>query len=829
MFKNPRCILLAGTALIVGIVVLLIVLTSLNDRRQSVDEVHEDGARITDSVANAIRSSYGKACLLLDQIVDDYPTSGAAHDAQRRFGDKLDRITTRHKEITLAGVLDADGGAIGRFHPALKPDARRAARTAEGAPSPAAGQTEVGTPFFDAASSQWTLPLYRELFDVRGRRLGTAVVGISLEVLREEFDKLGRAGDSRILLMDADGVVLARHPGHTGTMQVNPHTPRNALSDYIDRHDAGAIEAPSPFDGVVRQYTFRHVASSPLVVVFGETVEGQLGHWRNRMYWRLALLAWILAALGGAAFYIDVLIRRSVHSRLALEEAMARASSIEFALHRHAMLTRTDTSDRIIVNESFCERSGYSREELLGQTHKIINSGAHSDDFFRELHETINAGKVWSGDICNRTRNKDLFWTRTTIVPLKNAAGAITEFIALRTDISELKFMQRQIEVANDSLAASFDLLYATINSSTSGIMTTSLDGIVVMMNTAAEHLLGYSQYEAENELSMLRVHDAAQVRQALLDAKADPDAAPEAICAALARIITDNPEREWTFLTKAGRKTPVRVMTSPMYGRNGRLQGYVTSFNDLTRLKEVEMMKSDFVSMVSHELRTPLTSIKGALTLLDMMAGKALPDNQRQLLGIAFENCENLVKLVSDILDFEKVSRNEITYEMARQDMGALVEKAVAMTQPYANQFNVRYVVSNEQGELPVHADQPRLVQVIVNLLSNAAKFSHAGSDVTVSAHTDGTSVEVQVTDCGVGIPAAFQSKIFERFSQVDHGSRPTKVKGTGLGLSIAKMMVEAHGGSIGFRSTEAVGTTFFVRLPMAAEHVAADPMAFS
>ncbi len=817
-FLHPRALLLAGWILIFAVLVLLVALVSLNDRQQSIEQVDREASRITDAVAHAIRISHGKADMLLDDIAEDFPPIANQTSARQVFGAKLAATTVRHKEIALAGVLDARGRLIGRLNQALADDPRASSRNNAAVAPGQTPATVVGSPIQDKATGQSVLPLFRELKDAEGRHLGMAIVAISIENLEGEFIKLRRDGDSRILLVDAAGTVLARHPKDTGPVQVNAHTRLSGLADYIDRHPSGQIEAVSPFDGVMRRYTFRHVEASTLRVVFGETTEDRLSDWRHRTRWRVVLLSLVLVMLSATALYIDKLIRQSVRHRLELEESAAKASGLEFALHRHAMLTRTDTSDIIIgVNQSFCERSGYSREELLGQNHRIINSGTHSAEFFRDLHKTINAGKVWIGDICNRTKNKEIFWARTTIVPLRNAAGTVTQYIVLRTDISELKFMQRQIQVANETLAASFDLLYATINSSSSGIVTTSMDGTVILMNTAAEAMLGYKQYEAENELSMLEVHDAVQIAQALVEANIDPDLTPEDQYGIVVRIITEHPEQEWSLITKRGDSLPVRIMVSPMYGRNGTMQGYVTSFNDLTRFKEIEAMKSDFVSMVSHELRTPLTSIKGALTLLDKMSGQRLAENQKKLLDIATANCESLVQIVSDILDFEKVSRNEMSYQMAPQDAVALLEKAVAITRPYANQFNVGYVVTHGESKLPLLGDQQRLVQVLVNLLSNAAKFSHPGTDVSVSTRRTGADVEFLVADRGIGIPQACYSRIFQRFSQVDHGSRPTKIKGTGLGLSIAKMMVEAHGGSIGFTSEESVGTTFFVRLPLA------------
>lgn len=546
--------------------------------------------------------------------------------------------------------------------------------------------------------------------------------------------------------------------------------------------------------------------------------------WRTRTAWQMGYLAILLTVTGAAAMCIDLLIRRSRAAQAALDESLAKASSLEFALHQHAMVSRADIHDTITgANDRFCEISGYGRDELIGKTHRILNAGEHTSEFFADLHQTIRAGKVWQGDICNKNKAGDFFWTRTTIVPFRNASGEVYEYVAIRTDISELKFMQRQIEITNESIAASFDLLYATINSSASGIVATDKGGIIVMMNAAAEAMLGYSQQDAEGVLSMLRLHDPAQVSSAILAAEGQSVGDTQEVSyEALAAAAAASPEREWTYRTKSGAEMPVSLTIRPLTDQHGGLQGYVTSFNDLTRLKQLESMKSDFVSMVSHELRTPLTSIKGALNLLDKMVGSSMAESQRKLLNIGVHNCEALVNLVSDILDFEKISRNALTYDMKVHDARTLVEAAVAGTQPYAAQFNVTFWIDRDDQELPILADAQRFEQIMRNLLSNAAKFSHPGSEVLVSAQVDTGIVTISVADKGVGIPAAFQPQIFQKFSQVSHSNRPTKIKGTGLGLSITKLMIEAHGGTIGFSSTEGVGSTFYIKLPLKHDHLA-------
>ncbi len=814
---NPRRLLVISTAIVVGMLAAYMGTMVFRDYSHSRDTIFSEAEQLTRSIAQQTSVGTGKARLVLEQVAADFTFIAA--EGQAAFVARLSRIPAANREVELVGLLDAHGVPVGKQSDALPTGtAYSSAYEFDFHRQHDEGEITAGAPFSHPVTHRTILPLSKRISGTDGRFLGIVVVGISIDYLQAEFAKIRSDGDSRILLVDQAGKVLARHPIATGPVNAHPPGGRSTLADYVASHGAGHIDAPSPFDGIMRRYTFRRIEGVPLTVVFGESTDAQLAGWRDRSEGRLGYFALVLVVIGLAAYYIDLLIRRDRATQAALSESLARASSLEFALHQHAMVSRTDMHDRIVgVNDRFCEISGYDRDELTGKTHRILNSGEHPPEFFAELHRTIRAGQVWKGDICNKTKAGNFFWSRSTIVPLRNASGEIYQYVALRTDISELKFMQRQVEIASESIAASFDLLYATVNSSASGIITTDKDGIIVMMNAAAEAMLGHSQQDAEGLLSMLDLHDPAQVTGAILAAEGKVAVGlHEVTYAALAAAVAASPEREWVYRTAAGAELPISLTIAPLTDQYGELQGYVTSFNDLTRLKQVEVMKSDFVSMVSHELRTPLTSIKGSLTLLDKMAGSAMPANQRKLLDIGVHNCESLVNLVSDILDFEKISRNAMSYDMREHDVRTLIEQAVAATQPYAAQFNVSYWLDRDDHELPVLADAQRFEQIMRNLLSNAAKFSHSGSEVLVSAHAESGIVTISVADKGVGIPEAFQSKVFQKFSQVSHSDRPTKIKGTGLGLAIAKMMTEAHGGTIGFTSTEGVGTTFFIRLPL-------------
>lgn len=226
------------------------------------------------------------------------------------------------------------------------------------------------------------------------------------------------------------------------------------------------------------------------------------------------------------------------------------------------------------------------------------------------------------------------------------------------------------------------------------------------------------------------------------------------------------------------------------------------------------QKVKDDFVSTVSHELRSPLTSIKGSMGLLLSNAAGDLPKAARGLLEISQRNADRLVLILNDILDLQKIADDGMEFEYAPLDASALVQEAIAASALFLQRFDLNVEVEGAETPVMLHSDANRLIQVLGNLLTNAAKFSPAHSTITVSIDHTAKHVTLSVRDEGEGIPAAEQNKIFERFADMTNSDRQKK-GGSGLGLSICKAIVDKLGGTIGFDSTEGVGTSFYVTLP--------------
>lgn len=246
-----------------------------------------------------------------------------------------------------------------------------------------------------------------------------------------------------------------------------------------------------------------------------------------------------------------------------------------------------------------------------------------------------------------------------------------------------------------------------------------------------------------------------------------------------------------------------------------GDVQLFSAFVHDISERKEVQRLKNEFISTVSHELRTPLTSIYVSLNMLESGMAGELPADVEKIMKISRESCERLIRLINDVLDVEKMDSRQFTYAMQRQPLRPLVETAIRDTRSYADGLGVRFQFE-PVSDAEVLADGDRIVQVVTNLLSNAAKYSPPGGLVQIRLEAGAEHVRLGVADHGPGVPEPFRDRVFERFAQADASDRRQK-GGTGLGLNICRSIINAHRGSIGFESEAGVRTEFHFELPRA------------
>ncbi|QAU23545.1 response regulator [Dyella sp. M7H15-1] len=360
-----------------------------------------------------------------------------------------------------------------------------------------------------------------------------------------------------------------------------------------------------------------------------------------------------------------------------------------------------------------------------------------------------------------------------------------------------LAFVRQRRDAGNLRQVAS--RLSAMDAASPSGTFVTDVNGCCVHMNQEYRRITGHKGSGSVNTLWYASVHheDRERVRK-LWDEAIRNGYTFATDC----RFVDDNGLHIWTSCKVA-----------PMKDEHG-LIGYAGTLEDISDRKKIEQMKNEFVSTVSHELRTPLTSIMGSLGLLAGGVSGELSDKAKTLVEIAHNNSERLVRLINDILDIEKIESGRMRFELVPAPLLPLVEQAIAANKAYAAQFDVTFSLDVQDPIACAKVDADRLIQVMTNLMGNAAKFAPAGTTVELCLTSHQDKLHFSVTDHGPGIPKDFRDKIFAKFSQAD--SSDTRQKGgTGLGLSISKAIIEAMNGDIGFETTEGQGTTFYFELP--------------
>ena len=361
--------------------------------------------------------------------------------------------------------------------------------------------------------------------------------------------------------------------------------------------------------------------------------------------------------------------------------------------------------------------------------------------------------------------------------------------------------------------AAHADLL-AMLETTPAALMIFDLDGSVRLRNRAATEVLGIEPQNPE-----LRRNYWSRFKRVAKDGSL---IAPDQWVSTRALRGETVSNHELEIHHPDGRVYPIIASGAPLKNELGHVTGAVVAFQDISRLREVDRMKEEFVSIVSHELRTPLTSIRGSIQLVLGEQGSVPDAEHRSLLQIALNNCERLVRIINDILDVSKIESGNLPLHKKAVNIAELIRQAVDVVGGPAHNAGVRIDVKLPGDLRPVMVDQDRIVQALVNLLSNAVKFAPGGSTVSVAALAGAQAVTVSVSDEGEGIAPENINRLFRKFQQVDSSSSRRK-GGTGLGLSITKAIVEQHGGRIFVDSELNKGTRFSIVLPVATPEEAA------
>ncbi len=516
----------------------------------------------------------------------------------------------------------------------------------------------------------------------------------------------------------------------------------------------------------------------------------------------------LLALLTAGPFWLLLRPLRRLHTEY---------DTIRHVLNRIAIVSMTDAKGRIIyANESFCRISGYSERELLGQDHRIINSGYHPKRFFREMYRTIGAGRIWRGELRNRAKDGRIYWVDSHIVPVLDSRGRVERYVAIRIDITPRKQAERALRQRV--------------------IMQQALTRILTAADTCRDiqHLLDRCL--------------------ALLLETLPPGLAPHARIEVF-RETTEQPtwtaERDDTWWDDPQADRSPMPIEAPLYtdgGLWGRVQLYIAAdctkqeadaceeflgaLGDilsiaLHRIETLESLrrardeadsanrtKSMFLANMSHEIRTPMTAILGYGDILaESLSGASVPPEVHAAIDTVRRNGQHLLSLLNDILDLSKLEAGQVTIESTDVDPVQIVEDVLSLMRVRAADKDLTLDACYETP-IPrtISSDPLRLRQILLNLVGNAIKFTERGHvriRIGLEPSASDPLLRFVIEDTGIGMTPEQLDRIFDAFVQADAGTT-RRFGGTGLGLCISRRLARMLGGDIVAESTPGHGSRF-------------------
>jgi PAS domain S-box-containing protein len=500
-----------------------------------------------------------------------------------------------------------------------------------------------------------------------------------------------------------------------------------------------------------------------------------------------------------------------------IQKRLKEISDYKYALDQSSIVAITDPKGIITyVNDYFCQISKYSAKELIGQDHRIINSGYHPKEYIRYLWVTIANGRVWRGEFRNKAKDGTFYWVDTTIVPFLDENNKPYQYVTIRSDITERKLAQEAIRESEEK--------YRNVTENIDDFLFTfELVGKVlkpIFYTSSVEKITGYKQSEflSESTLFLKIIY---------------PDDLPifeKKLKTILRSKLQASEEMEFRILNKHGYivwvRTRMNILRNPegiiskIYGFVGDISLRKRAEEELNKATEnlikLNETKDKFISILSHDLRTPFSSILGFTDLL-IDDEDLTEEEKKQYVGFIQESSKSMLALVNSLLDWTRLQTGRIKFEPEKLSSRMIVINCINSLLGVALQKNITIKSEIEQN-VNIYADNNLMTQVFNNLISNAIKFTKPGGEIIISVASSKKTrfYEFSVRDNGVGINPENIQDLF-RIDTKYTSEGTAGEKGTGLGLSLVKEIIEKHGGNIWVESEYGKGSNFKFILPIA------------
>ncbi|MCG9893450.1 MAG: PAS domain S-box protein [Thermosynechococcaceae cyanobacterium MS004] len=458
----------------------------------------------------------------------------------------------------------------------------------------------------------------------------------------------------------------------------------------------------------------------------------------------------------------------------------------------------------LYVNEAFTKMTGYRAEEVLGKTPRILQGPKTSDAMRANIRAALESWQPFRGELLNYTKNGSEFWVDLNITPRTNEQGLITHWIAIQRDMSDRKAaeltLQRQAQI---------------IDQVHDPVLTTDLRGVIMSWNKGAENRFGYSSEEVIGQnFSVLFLNEQNeffqnQILQPLLQ-KGSHEVEVE--------MLTQNQDKFLALLSLSVLKNEGGEsigMISYIMDISDRKRAELEILKNLEKERELNDLRTRFITMVSHEYRTPLATILSSLELLEYYGHRSTEQEKKEYFQQIRISVQRMTDLLSDVLTLEKSAAGKLVFNPARLDLKNFCQDLVAELQSsIKTEHRILFSIEGQYSQVEMDANLMRYI--FSNLISNAVKYSPQEGIIKFNAICQDPVVTFYVQDQGIGIPPEAIQNLFESFFRANNVGN---VVGTGLGLSIVKRLVDIHGGSISVESEIGCGTVFTVVLPLHSE----------